>query len=121
MILTNSQIFNLYEAIGQLKEINLPIRMSFQLIKNLKLLEPYYTSIQEVRNSVLVKYGYDGTPNFQFAQEKIEDINKELMEILEIENEVAVSQIWMVDLEKALPQAPLTLLEALYPIIGEEV
>ena len=120
MILTNQQIHELYEAIILLKQIELPIKTSFNLIKNLKVLEPIYQAIQETRNEVLVKFGYDGTPNYQFAPEKVAEINGELNKILAIESEIAVSQIWMADLEKHLPQATPALLEALYPILREE-
>lgn len=120
MILTNNQIVELYEIIQLLKQIEFPIKTSFVLIKNLKVLEPYYQAIQETRNEVLKRFGFDGSPDFKFPEEKISEINKELFEILEIESEVAVSQIWMADLEKHLPQATPALLEALYPIISEE-
>ena len=69
---------------------------------------------------ILKRFGFDGSSDFKFPEEKVTEINKELFEILEIESEVAVSQIWMADLEKHLPQATPALLEALYPIISEE-
>ena len=42
---------------------------------------------------VLKRFGFDGSPDFKFPEEKVAEINKELFEILEIESDVAVSQI----------------------------
>ena len=119
IVLSNKQVHLLYETIAQIKNINLPITLSFKLTKNLMILEPIYQAIQTTREETLCAHGYTGEPDFQFPESEVAAINAKLIEILDIQNSLELSTIKMSELEK-LENLPISLMEGLYPIISEE-
>lgn len=97
MILTNNQIYTYANVLA--KEFNnstqqLPIKISFYLIKNKNLLMTLAQEIEQSRNIILNKYGEpseDGTKYF-ISQENSEVAQKELNDLFELTQEVKIYQ-----------------------------
>lgn len=97
MILTNNQIYTYANILA--KEFNnstqqLPIKISFYLIKNKNLLMTLAQEIEQSRNIILNKYGEpseDGTKYF-ISQENSEVAQKELNDLFELTQEVKIYQ-----------------------------
>lgn len=93
MKLTNQQIYNyaiaLIEAFKD-NEQKLPIKINFYLQKNKKILLDLGKDIEDSRMEVIREYGIldEETNQYIIPSDKIEIANKELAELLELEQEV---------------------------------
>lgn len=96
MILTNNEILDNYIRLKEFKEkeVSLPVKLSYALSRNQKLLEGYVVDIEKVRIELIQKYGNvtnDG--EYKIDKENIEHFSKELKELLDIENDLPLSTI----------------------------
>lgn len=117
MILTNGEIFQLYEFLYQIKQdtnIKLPIKAGFNLIKNIKTLSGIYEIISEQRMDIIKEYLNE---NQEVPVDKVEEVNILLTELAEIENEVSLAYINLEDLKEI--NMSLNELELLSLIIKE--
>lgn len=121
MVLTNSQIYALYEVLVQLKQNDnqLSIRTGFNIIRNISILEPIYMTIAETRREILLTDG-EVTADGQVTipQNKIYEVNNKLNELSMIENEVSLNTFNLSDLE--IFSLSLADIEKLFPIINGE-
>ena len=121
MVLNNTQIFVLYETLLSLKNktSDITITAGFNIIKNIKILEPIYEAIAEARLQILLKFGtLNDEGQIEIPQSKIEDANIFLNELGQVKNNVDLSILNLSDLSSLF----LTLdeIESLYPIINGE-
>ena len=98
MKLTNKQIYDyaiaLMEAFKDSTQ-KLPIKINFYLQKNKKILLDLGQDIEASRMEVIREYGIldEETNQYIIPAEKIESANKELTELLELEQEVNLYSI----------------------------
>lgn len=98
MLLTNEQIYSyankLVEAFGD-SEQRLPVKMNFYLQKNKKILLELAQDIEKSRLDIAQSNGTYDSERGQYAIDpnKIENAQKELIELFEIEQEVDIQTI----------------------------
>ena len=101
--MTNKEIFNLYEGLEEIfqdKTFIFDIKTSFKLAKNKNILEPFYNSILEARNVILYKYGtQDKDDTVIIKKEEMINFEKELTELMELENNIQLEEISLNELE----------------------
>ena len=98
MKLTNEQICDYYIALSNLKDSKklLPVKVSYAIVRNIKLFQPIVESVDTVRLEVLVKYGTPSVSqsgSYDIPPENIEVVGKELKDLGSSENEVNVLTI----------------------------
>ena len=102
MLLTNNEIYSLYEGLSKItqnKELKIPVKTSFYLLKNMKEIQGAYESLMDLRKEIILKYADQDGENYTIPAEKIEAANAELMELLSIENEFNIMKIKLSDIE----------------------
>lgn len=104
MKLSNEKLVNSIGVLSKLTNMELPIKLSYAISKNITKIDRELTTYNKERQKLIEKYGEkdeecnlktkeDGTINIL----DIDSFNKDLKEILEIETEV---DIHLIDLEK---------------------
>ena len=124
MKIRTSQIVNFINGVMNLKEKKLPIKLGYAITRNIKIMDPIATSYEEERQKILGKYAEkDDSGKFKVEDGSyiISDISgyeREMEELLEIENEmqlhtVTIDEIEKCDLEQfdALSVQDITLLD----------
>lgn len=110
MILKNNEIYayakSLIEAFSD-KDQKLPIKINFYLQKNKNTLIELASSIETARMEIAKNYGTLDSESQQYIipPEKIEEVNKELMDLLSLEQEV---QIYMINIDNLSDDLSLT-------------
>lgn len=101
MKLSNNQIFKLYEGLNILKSNKeLPIKVSFALLQNIKTIEPIYQSVITLRDNLAIENGnVDDDGMVTIHPDKIEFVNKELQSLGNEETEVNLRMIKLSDIE----------------------
>lgn len=102
--MTNAEIYGLSKALNLAFNNEgkyLPARVNFYIQKNKNLLSQLNESIETTREHIITHYG---TPNeegtsYNIAPENINEVNKELQDLLNVEQEVSVSMIRLSDLD----------------------
>lgn len=123
MKLTNTKIYkysNMLENTFTNKEKVLPVKVGFFLKKNKDILFNLFEEIEKARYEILMRYGKpneEGT-SIEVPSDKIEETNKELNDLLELEQEVNISFIKFSDLEKL--ELSMKELDAISFMIDEE-
>ena len=107
MILTNNEIYtytkNLIEAFND-KDQKLPIKINFYLQKNKSALTDLAVDIDKERITIAQTYGILDAESQQYIipPEKIEEVNKELNDLLSLTQEVQIYTIKFEDLNDDL-------------------
>ena len=110
MTLTNNEIYiyakNLIEAFND-RDQKLPIKINFYLQKNKNTLIELASSIEIARMEIAKNYGNFDTESQQYIipPEKIDEVNKELADLLSLEQEV---QIYMINIDNLSDDLSLT-------------
>lgn len=87
--MTNKEITQIYSGLVELREsstANFPTKVSYAIIRNIKILEPLVEINISMKNDLLRKYGVpnqDGT--FYISEEVSNDFSKEINEINALE------------------------------------
>ena len=122
MKLTNEQVCDSYVALSNLKDSKkvLPIKVSYAIIRNIKLLQPIVESVDMVKLDIFGKYGTQDTNSpgsYDIPPENIAVVNEQLRELSSTENEVNILTIKL----DALDGYELTVdeMDALYFMIEE--
>ena len=96
MKLTNNEIYNYTNALlqyfGADNEMKLPIKASFFLQKNIKVITEAAQEIDKVRMEIIQRYGTpaeDGQ-SYQVPEDKIEVASQELEELFNIEQDLNI-------------------------------
>ena len=110
MTLTNNEIYiyakNLTEAFND-KDQKLPIKINFYLQKNKNILIELAGAIEMARMEIAKNYGTldEESQQYIIPPEKIEEVNKELMDLLSLEQEV---QIYTINIDNLSDDLSLT-------------
>ena len=106
MKIRNSQIVNFINGVMNLKEKKLPIKLGYAITRNIKIMDPVATSYEEERQKILGKYAEkDDSGKFKVEDGSyiISDIlgyEREMEELLEIENEMQLHTVTIEEIEK---------------------
>lgn len=99
MKLSNEKILNDAAALGQITQKQLPVKISYAIAKNIKKIESELNIYNTEKQKLIDKYSVaDDEGNVKIAEENIEDWNKEITELLEIENEIDIHKFNVNDL-----------------------
>ncbi len=99
MKLTNTQIYNyatsMMEEFGNEGSLKLPVKINFFLQKNLQTLMTLAREIEEARMNIVREYGNPAEEEgaFFIPEEKVEAAQKELADLLTLEQEVQIHTV----------------------------
>jgi len=101
MKLSNERIVNDANVLGAISQKNLPIKVSYAIAKNIAKIEAEIKIYNKERQKLIEKYSVkdeEGKPliednSVKIAQENVEDWNRDIKELLAIENEVDIHKI----------------------------
>lgn len=105
--LSNERIVNTINALGRLNNAQLPIKVSYAISKNVNKIEKELKVYDTERKKLVNKYGekdkegklkVDENGNIPLKEEHIEDWNRDIKELLSIENEIDIHMIQLDDL-----------------------
>lgn len=105
----NKEIIEHINQLSAFTKEKLPVKLSFAVAKNLNKLREHYKDYEEARNKLLDLYNvkddkkepaYKATGNIEIEKESVEDWNKDVAELLEIEVEVDVHEVGFVVIEQ---------------------
>lgn len=101
-ILTNREIFtigNAFEGAFQNDERYLPAKINFKIEKNKKNILDKMNEIEESRIKVIREFGEEKDGQIQIPNEKVEEVNKEIAELFDIEQEINIFMVLFEDIE----------------------
>lgn len=107
MKFTNNEIYNLATRLNEVftdAEQRLPIKLNFFLQKNKKTLIELAQEIEENRMNILKIYGEidEESGNLHVPEDKVATANKEIIDLLNIEQEVAIRTVKFEDIPEDL-------------------
>ncbi|OUQ31124.1 hypothetical protein [Massilimicrobiota sp. An134] len=98
MKLKNGTILHSVDALNKLASSDLPIKVVYNLKKNIEILNDKLKFINERRNELIRKYGHDDRIT-QDDQEAMQSFINDFNEILEIEEEVDIKTFTLEELD----------------------
>ncbi len=98
MKLSNERIVNDANVLGVISQKNLPIKVSYAIAKNIAKIEAEIKVYNKERQKLIEKYSVkneEGKPliednSVKIAPENVEDWNRDIKELLAIENEIDI-------------------------------
>ena len=105
--LSNERIVNTINALGKLNNTQLPIKVAYAISKNVNKIESELKVYNTEKAKLIDKYcekdeegklKIDENGNAALKEEYIEDYNKDIKELLSIENEIDIHMIKLDDL-----------------------
>lgn len=102
MKLKNLTIYDAKDAIMNLREEKLPVKISVKVNKTLKSLIAQYNFIEERRIELVKKYGTEKDGNIKVDPENIPEFQREYAELLSMEEEIEVRTISIDELPDSL-------------------
>lgn len=118
----NKDIVTMYRGLTSLAsdlETKLPAKVSFAIVRNIKLLTPIVEDIDFARQSVAATYGIGVEGGYSIPEQQIDIVNQELTAIAETEVDVPIVKVKMSDIENL--NISVGIAEALEFMIEEEV
>lgn len=117
----NKDIVTMYNGLMSLvsDETKLPARVSFAIVRNIKLLTPIVEDINLSRQSVAEAYGIKIDEGYSIPQQQVDTVNQELAAIAEMEVDVPIVKIKMADVENL--NISVGVAEALGLMMEEEI
>lgn len=109
MKLSNEKLVNSIEVLSKLINMNLNIRASYMIARNISIIEKEISIYNSEREKLINKYGKkdeDGklklneNNTIQLEEDCLEDWNKDIKELLELEVDVNIEEINKEDLFK---------------------
>jgi len=96
--LSNERIVNDANVLGAISQKNLPIKVSYAIAKNIAKIEAEIKVYNKERQKLIEKYSVkdeEGKPliednNIRIAEEFIMDWNRDIKDLLDIENEIDI-------------------------------
>jgi len=109
MKLSNERIVNDANVLGAISQKNLPIKVSYAIAKNIAKIEAEIKVYNIERQKLIEKYSVkdkEGKPliednSIKIAPENVEEWNRDIKELLEIENEVDIHKFHISELENS--------------------
>lgn len=121
----NRDIITMYQGLSQLasnEEMRLPARVSFAVVRNLKMLIPIIEDIDMARQSIAETYGtldVDNPTQYRIPENNRDTVNQELDAIMETEVDVPLVKIKMTEIEDL--NISIAMAEALMFMVEEEM
>lgn len=121
----NRDIITMYQGLSQLasnEEMRLPARVSFAVVRNLKMLIPIIEDIDMARQSIAETYGTldaDNPTQYRISENNRDTVNQELDAIMETEVDVPLVKIKMTEIEDL--NISIAMAEALMFMVEEEM
>lgn len=118
----NLDIMNMYEGLNLLMQdssLKFPAKVSFAIIRNLKILFPIVKDIEDTKLRVIKNYGKEENGNYIISLENREKANEELNVLANIEIEISLIKINLKDIENL--DIPLKVAKALSYMLEEEI
>ncbi len=118
----NKDIVTMYRGLTSLAsdlETKLPAKVSFAIVRNIKLLTPIVEDIDFTRQSVAATYGVEVDGGYSIPEQQIDTVNQELTAIAETEVDVPIVKVKMSDIENL--NISVGIAEALEFMIEEEI
>ena len=107
MKLSNETILKTVNALGSLNEAQLPIKVAYAISKNINKIECELKAYNTEKTKLIDKYAEkdeegklkaDEYGNVKIKEKEIEDWNRDITELLSIENEIDIHMIQLNDL-----------------------
>ena len=121
----NRDIITMYQGLQQLASnegMRLPARVSFAVVRNLKILIPIIEDIDMARQSIAETYGtldVDNPTQYRIPENNRDTVNQELDAIMETEVDVPLVKIKMTEIEDL--NISIAMAEALMFMVEEEM
>ena len=121
----NRDIITMYQGLSQLASnegMRLPARVSFAVVRNLKMLIPIIEDIDMARQSIAETYGtldVDNPTQYRIPENNRDTVNRELDAIMETEVDVPLVKIKMTEIEDL--NISIAMAEALMFMVEEEM
>lgn len=121
----NRDIITMYQGLSQLASnegMRLPARVSFAVVRNLKMLIPIIEDIDMARQSIAETYGtldIDNPTQYRIPENNRDIVNQELDAIMETEVDVPLVKIKMTEIEDL--NISIAMAEALMFMVEEEM
>lgn len=121
----NRDIITMYQGLSQLASnegMRLPARVSFAVVRNLKMLIPIIEDIDMARQSIAETYGtldIDNPTQYRIPENNRDTVNQELAAIMETEVDVPLVKIKMTEIEDL--NISIAMAEALMFMVEEEM
>lgn len=121
----NRDIITMYQGLSQLASnegMRLPARVSFAVVRNLKMLIPIIEDIEMARQSIAETYGtldVDNPTQYRIPENNRDTVNQELDAIMETEVDVPLVKIKMTEIEDL--NISIAMAEALMFMVEEEM
>ena len=105
--LSNERIVNTINVLGELNNAKLPVKVAYAITKNINKINSELKAYNEEKTKLIDKYGKkdeegklkaDEYGNVTLKEEYIQDWNRDIAELLSIENEIDIHMINLDDL-----------------------
>lgn len=105
--LSNEKVVNTINVLGELNNAKLPVKVAYAITKNINKINSELKAYNEEKAKLIDKYGekdkegklkVDEKGNIPLKKEHIEDYNRDIKELLSIENEIDIHMINLDDL-----------------------
>ena len=105
--LSNERIVNTIDVLGELNNAKLPVKVAYAITKNINKINSELKAYNKEKAKLIDKYGekdkegklkVDKKGNIPLKEEHIEDWNRDIAELLSIENEIDIHMINLDDL-----------------------
>ena len=94
-------LFNVIDKLSQNGDLKFNVRTAYTFAKNKELLRPEAKIIYDLRRQILLEYGEsDGQGSVTVSQDKINEVNDKIEELLNLDNEVKIIPMIIDDLEE---------------------
>lgn len=107
LTLSNERIVNTINVLGDLNNAKLPVKVTYAITKNINKINSELKAYNKEKTKLIDKYGekdkegklkVDKKGNIPLKKEHIEDYNRDIAELLSIENEIDIHMINLDDL-----------------------
>lgn len=105
--------------LSQKNDVKLPAKIGYVCLKNKNLMEPYYKAINDSRQQIIQDYAvYEEDGSYRVPEDKVEEANNKLQEILDMEEpDVNIQKINVNDIPESIP---MDILNGLMSMLIEE-
>ena len=107
LTLSNERIVNTIDVLGELNNAKLPVKVAYAITKNINKINSELKAYNKEKVKLIDKYAekdeegklkVDENGNVPLKEEYIEDYNRDIKELLSIENEIDIHMIKLDDL-----------------------